>query len=76
MLKLLTKTKIEYDKNKFGDSDNIFSEFKLYPKKAEVNGTLKLLKVNRNSRAELRIWPSSEQLMKVITNNSFTIILS
>jgi hypothetical protein len=28
-------------------------------KKALVKGTIKLLKVYRNSRAELRIWPSS-----------------
>jgi hypothetical protein len=30
-----------------------------YKKKDEVKGSLKLLKVYRNSRAELKIWPSS-----------------
>jgi preprotein translocase subunit SecE len=44
--------------------------------KLERKGTLKILKIHRNSRAELRIWPSSNQVMKSFTNESFVFILS
>jgi hypothetical protein len=76
MLKLLSKTLTDYSKNKFSEGATVFAKEDFYPKKAEINGTLILLKVYRNSRAELRIWPSSEQLMKFIKNNSFTMIVS
>ena len=45
--------------------------------KLERKGTIKILvKIHRNSRAELRIWPSSKQVMKSFTNESFVLILS
>ena len=44
--------------------------------KVERKGSIKILKIHRNSRAELRIWPSSKQVMKSFTNDSFVLILS
>jgi hypothetical protein len=76
MIKLLSKTLNEYGKNKLSKDGTFFAEDDFNPNKTEINGTLLLLKVYRTSRAELRIWPSSEQLMKSITNTSFTMILS
>ena len=45
-------------------------------KKVEVKYTVHLLKVYRNSRAEVRISPSSQRLMNTLTNRSFEVILS
>ena len=53
-------------------SNNSYTKEKI---KNEVKGNIKLLKVYRNSRAELRIWPSSRAVMKSFTNNSFEISL-
>jgi hypothetical protein len=41
-----------------------------------VKYTVQLLKVFRNSRAEVRISPSSQRLMNTLTNRSFEVILS
>ena len=38
--------------------------------------TVQLLKIYRNSRAEVRISPSSQRLMNTLTNRSFEVIMS
>jgi hypothetical protein len=53
------------DKNK---DDSGYPSTSNTKKKGEFNGNFKILMVYRNSRADLRIWPSNQLLMKSFTN--------
>ena len=70
-----TQEKVEYSfvNAKSVGSSNLKSKDK---KKVETKGTIKLLRVYRNSIAEIRIRPSSQLLMKFFKNNSFDVLLS